>query len=146
MDKKIIGFLIEAKKVTYAGKGAETKSSRPNSHDLEYEKGGLRYIDTYLGGHQFTGEEALWDNNIPFWAMNYCGRVLSDEFEGDFLKEALFNVPENMPFRGPLQFINGNFEYRCAVDGDFEWFNGVEEIFKDGKKVYDCIFHGGLII
>lgn len=146
MDKRIIDFLIHAKKVTYAGKGVETKSSRPNSHDLNYQDGVLRYIDTYLGGHQFAGEEALWDNNTPFWAMNYCGRVLSDEFEGNFLKEALLNVPEDMPFRGPLKFKNGNFEYRCAVNGDFEWFNGIEEIFKDGKKVYDCLFHGGLIV
>lgn len=146
MNVRVIKFLIDAKKATYAGKGAETKSSRPNSHDLAYEKDGLKYIDTYLGGHQFAGEEALWDNNIPIWAMNYCGRVLSSEFEGDFLKKALLNVPENMPFRGPKEFTSGNFEYRCKVEGDFNWFNGVEEIFKEGKKVYECIFHGGLII
>lgn len=145
MDKRVIAFLIKAKKVTYAGKGAETKSSRPNSHDLEYQDGELRYIDTYIGGHKFAGEEALWDNNNPFWAMNYCGRVLSDEFEGDFLKEALFNVPEDHPFRGPLKFKSADFEYRCSVKGDFSWFNGVEEIYKEGKKVYECVFHGGLI-
>ncbi len=145
MDKRIIDFLITAKKVTYAGKGTETKSSRPKSHDLEYEKDGLKYIDTYLGERKFAGEEALWDNNTPFWSMNYCGRILSDDFEGDFLKEALFNVPIDMPFRGPLEFKRGNFYYRCKVDGDFDWFNGVEEIFKNGIKVYECVFHGGSI-
>lgn len=37
MEKdEIIAFLIRAKKSTYAGKGAETASSRPESHDLEY--------------------------------------------------------------------------------------------------------------
>ena len=46
----IIDFLIKAKKATYAGKGAETASSRPQSHDLIYEEGGLTYYDTYLGG------------------------------------------------------------------------------------------------
>jgi hypothetical protein len=60
VDKRIIDFLITAKKVTYAGKGTETKSSRPKSHDLEYEKDGLKYIDTYLGERKFAGEEALW--------------------------------------------------------------------------------------
>lgn len=72
--ENVIKFIIKAKKATYAGNGPETKSSRPNSHDLEYSEDNLRYIDTYLGGQYFEGEEALWINNKPFWAMNYCGR------------------------------------------------------------------------
>ena len=54
MDKDIITFLIKAKRVTYAGKGSETKASRPNSHDFEYQDGDLRYIDTYIGGQKFA--------------------------------------------------------------------------------------------
>ena len=50
MDKRIIEFLIRAKKATYAGKGAETASSRPESHDLVYREDDLMYLDTYLGG------------------------------------------------------------------------------------------------
>jgi len=57
MDKNVIKFLIKAKKATYAGKGAQTASSRPNSHDLQYSEGQLKYIDTYLGGSKFAGEE-----------------------------------------------------------------------------------------
>ena len=53
LDDKVIGFLIRAKKATYAGKGAESASSRPKSHDLMYREGGLTYIDTYLGGERF---------------------------------------------------------------------------------------------
>ena len=33
MDKKLIEFMIKAKRKTYAGKGAETVSSREKSHD-----------------------------------------------------------------------------------------------------------------
>ena len=145
MDKDIITFLIKAKRVTYAGKGSETKASRPNSHDFEYQDGDLRYIDTYIGDQKFAVEEALWNNNKPFWAMNYCGRTLSDEFEGNFLKEALYNVSEDNPFRGPVKFKKGDFEYRCTISGDFTWFNGVEKIYEEGKKVYECGFHCGLI-
>ena len=47
MNKKVIEFLIRAKKATYAGKGAEVTSSRPNSHDLEYIEGSMKYIDSY---------------------------------------------------------------------------------------------------
>ena len=60
MDKQIIGFLIRAKQATYAGKGAETVSSRVKSHDLVYSEEDYMYYDTYLGGDKFAGEEALW--------------------------------------------------------------------------------------
>ena len=146
MDKKIIEFLIKAKKETYAGKGGKTVSSRPNSHDLQYSEGDLKYIDTYLGGSKFAGEEALWNNSIPFWSMNYIGRVIGDNFSGDFLKEALLNVPENYPFRGPLEYMNGDYSYGCKINGDFHWFNGIEEIFYKKNKIYECIFHGGDVV
>lgn len=145
MDKEIIAFLIRAKKATYAGKGTETAPSRSGSHDYDYREDKLRYIDTYLGSKKFAGEEALWYGDECIWSMNYCGRVLTDEFEGDFLKEALLRVPENMPFRGPDKYINGNFEYICNVNGDFNWFSGTEAIYKDKKKIYECMFHGGAI-
>lgn len=146
MDKKIIDFLIKAKKATYAGKGNESKSSRPNSHDLEYCENSLKYIDTYLGGYKFAGEEALWEDDAAFWAMNYIGRVLSEEFKGDFLKEALLHVPEDRPYRGPQKYKSGSYEYRCEVNGDFQWFAGYEQILYNGKKVYECSFHGGEIV
>ena len=145
MNKEIIDFLIIAKKATYAGKGAEVISSRPNSHDLEYIEGNLKYYDTYLGGEKFAGEEALWKDNIPFWSMNYIGRVLDEGFSGDFLKEALALVPEKYPYRGPLKHENGEYKYICTVEGDFIWFSGHEEIYKNDLKVYECNFHGGLI-
>ena len=68
MDNRIIDFLIRAKKSTYAGKGAETESSRPESHDLIYREDDLMYYDTYLGGDKFAGEEALWISEKPYWS------------------------------------------------------------------------------
>jgi len=144
-EESIIKFLIKAKRATYAGNGPEVKSSRPNSHDLEYLEGNLRYIDTYIGGQFFAGEEALWFDDKPFWAMNYCGRALSDEFDNQFLKKALLSVSEEMPFRGPKEFKEGDLLYKCDAKGDFWWCFGREEIYKDGELIYECIFHGGKI-
>lgn len=141
----IIDFLIRAKKATYAGRGAEVEPSRPSFHDLNYTEGQLRYIDTYLGGERFSGEEAVWNNNIPIWSMNYCGRIVGKGFSGDFLKDALLQVQKEHPFRGPLVYENGDYKYHCIINGDFEWFNGYEEIFYKNNKVYECMFHGGLI-
>jgi transcriptional regulator with XRE-family HTH domain len=141
----MVALLCRAKKKTYAGKGAMAESSRPKSHDLRYSEGDYLYIDTYLGGEKFCGEEALWKQGIPIWSMNYCGRVLSDHFNGDFLKEALFLVPEEYPYRGPLVYMNGDYSYHCIVEGDVDWYQGYEEIFCLGSKVYECYFHGGSI-
>ena len=145
MDKRIVEFLIKAKKASYAGKGSETSSSRKKSHDLTYQEGNLMYYDTYLGSKRFAGEEALWIDNKPYWSMNYIGRSLSDDFDINFLREALLLVPENKPFRGPDKHINGNYMYQCDVDGGFEWFQGIERIYYNNSLVYECVFHGGLV-
>ncbi|MCL2426479.1 MAG: DUF5680 domain-containing protein [Oscillospiraceae bacterium] len=143
MNSDAVSFLLRAKKATYAGKGAETEPSRPDSHDLQYIEGSMKYIDTYLGSSKFAGEEALWENDVPFWTMNYIGRVIDDGFSGDFLKEALLLVPKEYPYRGPAQYERGDYLYKCNVKGDFHWFNGFEEIHYKSKKVYECTFHGG---
>lgn len=145
MNSETIDFLIRAKKATYAGKGAETASSRVNSHDLIYRENDMMYYDTYLGGEKFAGEEALWISDNPCWSMNYIGRVTGDNFSGDFLKEALLRVPFDKPFRGPERFEAGDYSYQCTVSGDFEWFQGKETICFRGKEIYECFFHGGLI-
>lgn len=145
IDESIIDFLCRAKKATYAAHGAEISPSRPGSHDLQYIENNLKYIDTYLGGEKFAGEEALWIEDKPIWAMNYAGRVLAEGFSGNFLKECLMLVPKEYPFRGPLVHRNGELTYHCVVSGEFEWFNGYEEIFFGNTKVYECIFHGGSI-
>ena len=145
MDKKLVDFLIRAKQATYAGKGAETASSRVNSHDLIYREGEYMYYDTYLGGDKFAGEEALWVSEVPYWCMNYVGRVTGSNFSGDFLKEALLRVPEDKPFRGPEEYNNGDYTYKCSINGDYEWFQGYEIITLKGEQIYECHFHGGLI-
>ncbi len=142
----LVSFLLRAKRATYAGHGAQMKPSRPASHDLEYREGELYYLDTYLGGEKFGGEEALWVGGAPVWCMNYAGRVVAEGFNGDFLKEALAAAPRNRPFRGPQLYQHGAYSYHCLVSGDFDWFEGYEEIFSEGAKVYECRFHGGLVV
>ena len=145
INEDIIDFLCKAKKSTYAGKGQESTPSRPNSHDLEYIEGDLKYIDTYLGGEKFAGEEAVWKDGIPIWSMNYIGRVLDERFSGSFLKEVLSLVPKENPYRGPAIYQNGQHKYHCIINGNFEWYQGHEEIYVEDIKVYECFFHGGSI-
>ncbi len=141
-------FIVKAKIETYAGYGEFSEASRPASHDLHYKSGDLLYIDTYLGGFNFAGEEAVWINSSPIWAMNYYGRMLISEIpEGfsDFLKESLRNVPFDHPYRGPEVYSKGDYKYLCSWKGEISFFSGQETILLKGVPVYELLFHGGSI-
>ena len=86
---KLIEFRLEANVNTYAAYMNETDSTRIDSHDFSYSSGPYIYHDTYVGGEKFAGEEAIWVDGKIQYAMNYLGRVLEQQFSGDFLKEAL---------------------------------------------------------
>ena len=142
---ELIEFRLKANVNTYAGFMNEVDAIRPASHDFRYEDGDYMYHDTYVGGEEFAGEEAVWKKGVTVWAMNYIGRVLDDRFSGDFLKEALRAADKKMPYRGPEIYQSGEYTYRCKVTGDFTWFQGFEEIYLNDVKVYECVFHGGKI-
>jgi len=141
-------FLLRAKKSTYASGMAPTASSRPGSHDLVYREEPYLYIDTYLGGFHFIGEEAVWENSINIWGMNYYGTMLVSEIPpgfSQFLKTALLLAPLEAPFRGPAEFIDNGFRYLCSYTGDLYRFEGREEIRYRDEPVYQLVFHGGEI-
>lgn len=123
----------------------ESGQARLDSHDFRYEKGDFTYHDTYVGGEQFAGEEAIWEKGKAIYAMNYAGRVLDEKFSGNFLKEALRAAKEDMPYRGPAYYQSGEYLYQSKVTGGINWFQGYEEIYCNNKKVYECYFHGGLM-
>ncbi len=142
-EQELLSFLARASRETYAGYGEEAAPSRPSSHDYHYREGNLLYVDTWLGGQRFAGEEAVWRDGTAVYAMNYCGRTLHPDFSGDFLKAALRAAPEERPFRGPARYQDGENVYECTIEGSIDWFQGYEEIRFQGEKVYECFFHGG---
>lgn len=143
--ESLISFRLEANRNTYAAFMNETEPTRYDSHDFSYSSGPYTYHDTYVGGEQFAGEEAIWHEGKAQYAMNYAGRVLGQQFSGDFLKEALRKADKNMPYRGPEYYQSGEYIYKCKVAGDFTWFQGFEEIYCGDRKVYECYFHGGTL-
>lgn len=142
--EKLVEFRLEANVNTYAAYMNETDSTRYDSHDFSYRNGSYTYHDTYVGREQFSGEEAIWYQGKSRYAMNYMGRVLGQQFSGDFLKEALRKADKKMPYRGPEYYQSGEYIYKCNVVGDFHWFQGYEEIYCNNEKVYECYFHGGI--
>ena len=73
---RLVEFRLEANVNTYAAYMNETDSTRLDSHDFTYSNGSYTYHDTYVGGEQFAGEEAIWYEGKSQYAMNYIGRVL----------------------------------------------------------------------
>ena len=154
INKELYAFLIKAKKQTYANSNAKKLiSSRQGSEDYEYVNGNMIYHDTYFGGKKFMGEEVVYlDSNIPIWGMNYYGitidDTLSEEAVDKALRPALMLVGEDkdiIPVRGPQLFQNGEYEYIFKVNGDLDYFDGVETINKNKVKVYELKCHGGII-
>lgn len=154
----LIGFLLEAKRQTYANSSAEKiLSSRLGSKDYHYEEEIegeiMKYHDTYFGGIRFIGEEVVYrGTDTPKWGMNYYGITLdenlSEEAMDKALRPALMKVGEDdsvLPVRGPSKYENGEYTYTFTSDGTIENFTGVEEIYKDKKLVYCLKCHGGLI-
>ena len=145
---EIISFLTEAKKSTYANFSAgKIEPSRPGSTDLAYESSDFKYLDTFVGGANFSGSEVVYHKNAPVWSMNYIGRQLSGDVKLtiDFLTKALASVNLSMPYRGPAFLRDGKFVYVNSINGEFKWFQGFERIYCDDEHVYELVYHGGVI-
>lgn len=144
-------FLREANSNTYANENVKKASSlRPGSNDYHFEKGDLTFHDTYFGATKFIGEEIVYKSNKPVWGMNYYGFTLNSEVsEGLFdaiLRPALMSGSgDNIPVRGPKEFINGEWKYTFNAEGDLANLTGLEEISKNGEVVCRLYCHGGFI-
>ena len=138
-------FLVKAKKATYANKTNKVNSSRKESHDYSYQENNYTYLDSFFGAENFSGQEIVYKDEKACWSMNYYGRVIEENFNGDFLKEALLQVDEELPFRGPLFYQKGEYLYLLRIQGKIDFFQGVEEIYYQTYKAYEGFIQGGIV-
>jgi len=150
MDMELIDFLVRAKISTYAcDNGNMARILRDGSKELVYSKDDFRYRDRYFGYDPFVGEEIVWLNNVPVWAMNYYGAITSAHISRQeiyhFLKLALRHVASEIPFRGPAFFSHADFLYSNKVTGNTNSFTGMEYIYYNNINVYSLTYHGGIV-
>lgn len=143
-------FIVRAKAATYVGSGKGSVSCRPGSHDLQFRDGTFLYLDSYFGGADFIGEEVVYFEESPFWAMNYYGRILAPdsitaEETGQIIKKSLSLLYQQNRFLGGFEHADGSCAYFDTNEGDVISFTGKEWIERDGVRVYELIYHGGLI-
>ncbi len=143
-------FILAAKQATYVGSGQKLLSYRLGSHDLQYFEGDWAYHDSYLGESDFIGEEAVYFRGQVVWAMNYFGRILRPERitsaqAGQMIKVSLTKMYAEGRFLGGFEHTEGGLTYVDTSEGDEVDFTGREWILREGEKVYELMYHGGLV-
>lgn len=148
--KELKAFILEASKNTYASEDPKIKVKQPDSSTtIVYEKDAWKYHDNYFGGEPFGGREIVFFQDKPVWMMVYYGSVVVETIVPDelykVLTKALRNAPEDMPYRGPKELIDGDFTYKNELEGDVERFSGEERIYKDDILLYAAKYVGGVL-
>lgn len=144
-------FIVAAKARTYVGGDNHAEASRPGSHDLTFADGGWLYRDSYFGGSDFLGQEVVWLNNEPVWAMNYYGWIGPDDAitaakAGQIIRSALAALYREGRFLGGHSASIDGWEYHDSSTGSVAHFEGREHIaIPDGDEVYALLYHGGLV-
>lgn len=143
-------FIVKAKANSYVARAPKCESSRAGSHDIRFEEGPFSYLDSYFGGTDFLGQEVVYFEGKPVWAMNYYGRIIrpatyNAEMAGNAVMASLANLYQTGHFLGDSVNETPWGTYHDTNLGDVEHFKGYEWIVFDGKKVYELHYHGGLI-
>jgi hypothetical protein len=144
------GFVVRAKRATYVGNGLVSEPSRPGSHDLTYDEDRWSYRDSYFGGTDFLGQESVWHDEVPVWAMNYYGYILRPDLidptkAGLTIKAALSAMYSEDRFLGGFEWVGPYGRYVDQSTGDVTRFHGNESILVDDVRAYSLDYFGGLI-
>jgi len=148
--QQLNGFIVRAKAATYVGGGARSPSCRPGSHDLQFHEGAFSYLDSYFGGSDFLGQEVVYYEGKPVWVMSYYGRILELALitateAGRIIQESLSQMYEEGRFLGGFEHSTADGTYVDTSEGDVTSFTGREWIVREGVKVYELVYHGGLV-
>jgi hypothetical protein len=143
-------FILRSKAATYVGNGEHVSPCRPGSHDLRFEDGQWAYHDSYFGGSDFIGEEVVYFEGRPVWAMNYYGRILRADLitasqAGQMIKASLSRMYREGRFLGGFEHTEQDFTYVDTSNGTVDCFRGRELIRRGELTAYELEYHGGLI-
>jgi hypothetical protein len=180
--KDVRKFICEGKRNGWAS-GKEPEITW-DAKRYTYVRDGIIYEDKFRGDEGIIGTEIVSFIGRDIWGMNYSDtfrlpqdfpREEAEHFKREtmkFLKECLLQVPEDFPFRGPvnqvkkeimgreLTYVNVPITMRdhpttAYVGGDFilREFQGVESILMEpcetGKKdtiVFNLDYHGRILV
>jgi hypothetical protein len=148
--EELNAFIVRAKAATYVGDGEPVYPCRAGSHDLRFEDGPWVYHDSYFGGSDFIGEEVVYWDGRPVWAMNYYGRILRADLitaaqAGQMIKASLSRMYTEGRFLGGFEHAEQDLIYIDENNGNVNSFTGRELIRRGQVTAYELDYHGGLI-
>lgn len=148
--EQLNAFIVKAKAATYVGGGAKSPSCRLGSHDLQFRHGRFSYLDSYFGNADFAGQEVVYYEGTVVWAMNYYGRILEPTMieaaeTGLIIQESLSHMYREGRFLGGFEHATHDSTYVDTSEGDVASFTGREWIEREGTRVYELVYHGGLV-
>lgn len=149
--KNFASFLKSAKAAAPWDAPAGAKPCLPGAVEWDYKEPGWWFKSLRFGSHFLVGQEVVYRDEVPFWAQSYQGGLLPGEGLPEpaevwaFLHKALQKPTEASPYRGPAQFKDGDWLYRCEWMGKPVRFQGSEDIFCKGQPVFRLTFGGGLL-
>lgn len=147
-QEELKNFIYEASRATYASGDENIKQKQSDgSTTIIFQKDNYKYHDNYFGGEPYGGREVIFKDDKPFWMMLYYGIVYeganSEVYKA--LMDSLSNTDKEMPYRGPKEYISGEYKYKNELYGNVEYFNGLEKIYKDDVVIYEARYMGGLV-
>ncbi len=142
-------FLIDSNKAGYAGGDEKKWIKEPDgSTTIPFEKGEWRSHDNFFGGEPYSGRVVVFHKDKPFWMMVYYGWVvegIDTNLVYRVLRNALMQMPEDAPFRGPQEYKENEFTYTNTWTGKIERYLGEEQIIQGDKLIYKANYMGGLV-
>lgn len=154
MPSELPAFLVAAKRTAHAAQSdrATVAPALAGSRQFEYRAERFLYRDIRFGMVRFAGQETVTIEDRAIWSMAYCGGIAPSVTDAAMiaiihscLRQALYIVEAERPFRGPRAFGQGALRYADESEGDVASFRGIERITREGALVYRLDYCGGLI-
>lgn len=140
-------FLVDSNKAGYAGGDEKKWIKEPDgSTRIPFKKESWESQDHFYGGEPYVGMTIVFHEKLPVWGMIYYGWVVEEVDTGtvyEVLRAALMQMPEEHPYRGPQEYVQGEFVYRNKWEGELDRFSGEETIEQEGNLVYKADYRGG---
>jgi len=142
-------FLVDNNNAGYAG-GDEKKwiKETNGSTTIPFAKGVWRSDDNFFGGEPYGGRIVVFKDEKAVWMMVYYGWVkdgVNTDSVYKVLRGALMKMPADHPYRGPREFIQGEYIYRNSWQGELDRYSGEEVITLIGKVIYKANYLGGIV-
>lgn len=116
---------------------------------MVFEDNGWKYHDNYFGGEPYGGSEVVFFKGKAVYIMTYYGCVNEKITDAGkiykVLQRALRLIPETTPYRGPKEYIQGEYVYVNTFVGEVDNFSGKEIIRYKGEEIYTAKYMGGFV-